>query len=1615
MAENSNPHANLIVGAQDEATPVFEKIKGSAKEMGDGIKQSSNEAKESFKRMGDEAKPTSAKVEASARSIIGSIERATAAMKAGEKGTASYFEALAAQRGVSSDLLKPYIEQLRQAEAAQQAAILGQGSLGMSAKATAAAMRQVPAQFQDIIVSLQGGQKPMTVFLQQGSQLSTVFGGAGAAAKALGGYVLGLVNPFTLAAGAAAGAFFVYESGQESVRTLNAALLESQGRIGLSADELQSMASALASEGFSRNTAATALAAVSTNAIVAKTDLQGFTQIALDLEKYAGRSIEDTTERLKKLTDEPSKTAAEMNLLTAAQYEQAKAMEKSGDMTDAAKLALTAYGEEAARVIAGYKGDLSKLDYALDFYARKGREMWNALTGSTIGDTADQRISKLKQRLAEINGPLPFQNASFSDRVAGMFDSEGVRSRMRSDAEEQLRYLERTSQAQKDSARYEAERQRIQREGIAAFDEVARAQDKGLTKQQQLNKALSDYDANLKKIRLANPDSAALTDDAIKRGQDAIRKQYEDKGAASRARAEALKAEREAAKLLAQDLANLAESAGLSPSFYKDWNQLDDMFRRGKLSTDELTEAQAKLLAKQPAIKAAADEQKKAQDELNKARDQFLTDQSRYFQGLTDETEKMAQSNAKLREEIDMLGLSARERATYEQAINSGTIAKLKDKLATIEMFDAESEVSNQLREQIRILEERNGLIGQKAEKSEHVEEIKKAGDEYKRITEQYEQGLINAAMQGGKSLKEYVAGMLRATAFRIVLQPIMGPLAGLLSSITGGGSGGGTSVLGAANAGMNAYNLFSGTGGNMGAISGFASGTMSAGNALGSLYANATGTGIDGLLALNGAYGTAPASTAGLGAGWAALPVALAALGWFGSSYFDKGDTYSGAAYATSGGNDPLSVVRPGLTNYDPVTGDLPDRDALISQLTGLGANSSDLAGVNDRSLLHLLRLAEIERRMERDGGPMMSWDTWIRDGSKDDFYRGPGYANPEAMGWWDNDPAGGYQGSMNYLLADPKIVEASRKLSEGILAPLDSISQALGLDSDFRVTTGMARNDKTGNIFGGLAIQNNGQEVFNSGKQEFDSQGEYLRATFANTLSAFDSLDLPDWAQAQADGAKKKLDELKPGETLGSDAAKIYADATSGIAATIHQISSLIKIVPELGGASQDAVYNIGQAMGTLDNFVSTYGGYVQNFYTEAERFDYIRAGINDTLSAFDIGVTADTTREQFRALVEAQDLTTESGQKTFAALMQVSGAFAEITPEVDGLTQQLQQMASQIGGDLTNVLTQDLLGNLTGADLGGQMADVVIGGAYNALAGNAAQQISAIMTEGLITPLLRAATTNAAVSDAVTQASIDATVAKAKEAITVFGAILNDPAFQEAMKEIDGAIRSITASMPSQPYYTAYQPQKVNDYADAVKSSADEAERAAKAIRDSWTSISESLMDEVRRIRGELADGGDQSMAYWQSQFAMDSAAARAGDEEAAKRLTDISGSLLDAAGREAASMLELQQMRAWVAQSLQDTAGYAAARGNGALTTTAATSQTYVLPALPANGQAPIVVSADPGLLTEFRKLNEKVQAMETRLRLIADQQLEDLRIKRSWNTAGLPKERTLTTS
>ena len=122
-------------------------------------------------------------------------------------------------------------------------------------------------------------------------------------------------------------------------------------------------------------------------------------------------------------------------------------------------------------------------------------------------------------------------------------------------------------------------------------------------------------------------------------GEDAPKPSAPDVGALAEKEKAAAKAREEAAKAatraleeqnkaLADQAKLLAELSGLTGSFSKDWADLSAIYKRGEISLDQLTEAQAKLLAKQPFAIAEA----KASADLIKAQSKAVSDGIKFMQ-----------------------------------------------------------------------------------------------------------------------------------------------------------------------------------------------------------------------------------------------------------------------------------------------------------------------------------------------------------------------------------------------------------------------------------------------------------------------------------------------------------------------------------------------------------------------------------------------------------------------------------------------------------------------------------------------------------------------------------------------------------------------------------------------------------------------------------------------------------------------------------------------------------------------------------------------------------------------------------------------------------------------
>jgi len=849
-----------------------------------------------------------------------------------------------------------------------------------------------------------------------------------------------------------------------------------------------------------------------------------------------------------------------------------------------------------------------------------------------------------------------------------------------------------------------------------------------------------------------------------------------------------------------------------------------------------------------------------------------------------------------------------------------------------------------------------------------------------------------------------------------------------------------------------------------------------------------------------------------GLGAGVLAIPLIVGMLNeMFDNSY----ERYWGAASTRSN----VPGVAAGSTNFNLTTGELPDRDAMIAEMNARidaanlrsqsqgnwvtgddgvarstatqlpSIDASMLEGINDRALALYLN-ANMAGLLSAEGygkdGMLGDMRAWMEGQNWGDYYRGAGYVDPESKGWWgdfDHNP----------LYNEPKMIEASRQIALGIQAPIENLLKTVGQSADDLVTEfGFAKESgKHNSWFGHIAISQGDKVLADYGTTQaekdyathWETQGDMMRHMYSAALSSLKELDLPGWAKGQADAAITELSKIDPtklsNEEVLAQSAAVYEQYTASIANTYKIIEQLTENFAEFSGATQDAVWAVGQFLGGMDNMQQVFAQYVQNYYSAGER---AAIGLNQMREQFDaIGVSMPNSTGALREMIRAQDLATAEGQQLTAALLGISGSFAEMMGQMReslGLTQDsvrglfasvLQEAtsageAARLGqekaGDLfMEAITSALLDSVMGTVMAGIVDPLVMQmtmGAAEAAAMNvagataAAEALavggtagaSAVAAGGAIGGSQVAEGGSIAAQNMVAGSSAAAeglagVVNQAVATINQMTAVFSSSEFAEAYSGFSSAIGTISASLYTARSSIGGAVGHINNYTSAVSNSGSAAERAANQVSDAWRQIGDSLMDEVRRIRGQIAETADQGLAYWEAQFAITTAQARAGDQDAAKQLTSLSGNLLRAAEAEAGSMLDLQRIRAATAQSLQDSAAYAygfagsaaesAASSAGSSVSSAPTNSTGMqmlglgnagmggvspMPAQVAVTPAVVQAIAQPtvqsnqALLEEIRQLREEQQRQAA---ASLEYQAQIARLLRKWEALGIPME------
>lgn len=277
---------------------------------------------------------------------------------------------------------------------------------GQTAKQYAANLRGVPAQFTDIAVSLQAGQNPMTVFLQQGGQLKDMFGGIGPAAQALGGYVLGLINPFTVAAAAAAVLALAYKQGSDEATAYTTSLAMTGNTVGTTAGQLSTLAQQIALANGTIGKASGVLAQLAGSTRIPIQAFEGIAAAAIRFESATGQAAEETVKNFEKIAKDPAaeilKLNESMNFLTATTYEQIKALQAQGKTQEAAALANDTYEQGLNRTSDSIKKNLGLLEGSWNAVKNAAKEAWDAALNVGREDTLDQQIAALDKQLNDI-------------------------------------------------------------------------------------------------------------------------------------------------------------------------------------------------------------------------------------------------------------------------------------------------------------------------------------------------------------------------------------------------------------------------------------------------------------------------------------------------------------------------------------------------------------------------------------------------------------------------------------------------------------------------------------------------------------------------------------------------------------------------------------------------------------------------------------------------------------------------------------------------------------------------------------------------------------------------------------------------------------------------------------------------------------------------------------------------------------------------------------------------------------------------------------------------------------------------------------------------------------
>lgn len=746
--------------------------------------------------------------------------------------------------------------------------------VGVSAAQTAQALRQLPMQFSDIVVSLQAGQSPMQVLLQQGSQIKDQFGGIGPAAQAMGGYIAGLVGPFTIAAGAVAGLALAYYQGSEESTRFATGLILTGNVVGKTVDQLSDLAKEVSVATRSTQAfAADALSQVVSSGAIAAENIGMVTEAAVRMERATGQSVGETIKQFIELGKEPVKASEKLNetanYLTADLYKQIRALAEHGKASDAAALAQKGWADALNERTTEITQNLGHIEAAWGGVIQMAKAGWDAVLGVGRTQSRGERIAELEQKAAPGRGIFAGLNAYEKVELAGLKATVEAEEKAAKAAADRAAHAAAVVKWQKDGEQYRS-------------NDLKREQAIAQVRQDGLNAKVSEEEIE-KRIAL-------------------IREKYKDP-----VQKKAAKSPGESIEMdWTRRLAVLQAEAGAT-------TQLTDTEKAAVKVMTEFAQGKLKLTAAEKARLPGLVQEALLLDDAAEAAKRAKIEQEALAKAQEAAIAAVRADTQALLAKLDAAQFEAETYGMTEEAVYRLLAARAADRAEMNAFGDANDAVIAELKAQAKAYLDLADAAGAKAGREAQRKAVEESRASAQRFADDLERSLTDALMRGfeaGKGFGESFVDSLRNTlktavlkaAVQLVISPVTSGIgaSGLFGAAgTPGGAGGagglaqlpfGGSWLSSGLVAAGGSSLLAGTGLG-GFMTGFGTAGLSGVSTLGSIEAGMS------LLGTAGGGAAGAGMIAGAVAPWAmGALLAAQALGAF------EGSTpHTGGAYTAS------------------------------------------------------------------------------------------------------------------------------------------------------------------------------------------------------------------------------------------------------------------------------------------------------------------------------------------------------------------------------------------------------------------------------------------------------------------------------------------------------------------------------------------------------------------------------------------------------------------------------------------------------------------------------------------------------------------------------------------